>query len=347
MPPAMLHPADLAEAFALGRPQGPLTAVPGAWSNRLWRLETERGRYAVKELRGSAGTAGWRQRLRVAMAVEQAAWTAGTVPMAEPVAAAAAGGWLAEVATTGGDRATVRCHRWVPGVPATAVVPSPALAADAGRSLAAIHALGLPASSTTAADVDPLAPAAWHRLVAEAHRGGLAWAGELAGLTPLVVRLAERLEALRRAGRAMLRSHRDLDPKNAVVRPDARVALLDWDYAGPTLAASELLVTAVSFAGGADGEPDAACVRACVRGYLDAGGRPRPPDLLDTALIHRESLDWLWRNVDRCLGRRVRDPADRQLAERLAPRLIGSFAAEVATVDRWASRLLEHPERSG
>lgn len=347
MLPAMLDPADLAEAFALGRPQGPLTAVPGAWSNRLWRLETERGRYAVKELRGSAGTAGWRQRLRVAMAVEQAALTAGTVPMAEPVAAAAAGGWLAEVATTGGDRATVRCHRWVPGAPATAVAPSPALAADLGRSLAAIHALGLPASSTTAADVAPLAPAAWHRLVAEAHRGGLAWAGELAGLTPLVVRLAERLDALRRAGRAMLRSHRDLDPKNAVVRPDARVALLDWDHAGPTLAASELLVSAVSFAGGADGEPDAACVRACVRGYLDAGGRPRPPDLLDTALIHRESLDWLWRNVDRCLGRRVRDPADRQLAERLAPRLVGSFAAEVATVDRWASRLLEHPERSG
>jgi Phosphotransferase enzyme family len=335
---AVLDPARVAGAFALGEPRGPLVPVPGAWSNRLWRLQTERGAFAVKELRGSAAAAGWRQRLRDAMAVERAAWAAGTVPMAEPVAAAV-GGWLAEAATAGGDRATLRCHRWVPGTPAAALAPSPAAAADVGRSLAAIHALGLPAPATTADEVAPLELPAWDRLVAEARQAGLAWAAELAGLTPLVRELAERLEALRRAGRAMLRSHRDLDPKNAVVRADARVALLDWDYAGPTLPAAELLSTALSFAGGAGGEPDAACVRACVRGYLDAGGRPQAPDLLDAALLHREGLDWLWRNVDRCLGRRLDGPGDLPLARRLAPRLVGSFPAEVATVDRWAGRL--------
>jgi Phosphotransferase enzyme family len=334
-----LDPARVAGAFGLGEPRGPLVAVPGAWSNRLWRLETERGEFAVKELRGSAAAPGWRRRLRDAMAVERAAWAAGTVPMARPVAAAA-GGWLAEVATTSGGHATLRCHRWVPGTPAAGLAPSPALAADVGRSLAAIHALGLPAPATTADGVAPLPLAAWERLVAEARRARLAWAGELAGLAPLVRELAERLEALRRAGRRMLRSHRDLDPKNAVVRPDARVALLDWDYAGPVPPAAELLGTALSFAGGAAGEPDAACVGACVHGYLDAGGRPQAPDLLDAAFLHREGLDWLWRNVDRCLGRRLDDPGDLPLARRLAPRLVGSFPAEVATVDRWAGRLL-------
>ena len=139
----------------------------------------------------------------------------------------------------------------------------------------------------------------------------------------------------------MVLSHRDLDPKNAVVRPDRRVALLDWDYAGPILAASELLVTALSFAGGTL-QPDAGCVRACVGGFLDAGGQVQPPDLLDTAAIHQESLGWLWLNVDRCLGRRLREPADQQLGQRLAPQLLDAFAAEVATVDRWAGRLLEH-----
>jgi hypothetical protein len=87
----------------------------------------------------------------------------------------------------------------------------------------------------------------------------------------------------------MVWSHRDLDPKNAVLRPDRRVALLDWDYAGPILAAGELLVTALSFAGSTL-QPDAVCVRACVRGFLDAGGHVQPPDLLDTAVIHRERL---------------------------------------------------------
>jgi hypothetical protein len=83
-------------------------------------------------------------------------------------------------------------------------------------------------------------------------------------------------------------------------------------------------------------------VRACVRGFQDAGGRIQPPDLLDTAAIHQEGLAWLWLNVDRCLGRRLRDRADQRLAQRLASQLPGSFAAQVATVDRWAGRLLEH-----
>ena len=340
----MLDPARLAEAFALGRPQGPLAPVPGAWSNRLWRLETEQGRFAIKELRGLAAAGGWPDRLQVAMTVEQAAWTAGTIPMAEPMTAVGSGGWLAEVATTAGERATVRCHRWVPGTPATGLAPNPAMAADVGRSLAAIHTLGLAAPATTATGLVWLPLAAWHKTVTQARRAGLAWAGQLVGLTPLVEQLAQRLHALQGQGRPMVLSHRDLDPKNAVVRPHGTVALLDWDYAGPMLAASELLVTALSFAGGTL-QPDAACVRACVRGFLDAGGNVQPPDLLDTAVIHQESLGWLWLNVDRCLGRRLRDPADQQLGQRLAPQLIGSFAAEVAAVDRWAGRLLEQPGR--
>jgi hypothetical protein len=276
----MLDPARLAEAFALGQPQGPLVLVPGAWSNRLWRLKTEQGRFA-----------------------------------------------------------------WVPGTPATRVAPSPAMAADVGRSLAALHALGLAAPVTTATGLAGLSLAAWHQTVAQAHRAGVAWAGELAGLTGLVEQLAQRLHTLNGQGRRMVLSHRDLDPKNAVVRPDRRVALLDWDHAGPTLTASELLVTALSFAGGTL-QPDAVCVRACVRGFLDAGGTLQPPDLLDTAVMHQESLGWLWLNVDRCLGRRLRDPADQQLGQRLAPQLIGAFAAEVATVDRWAGQLLEQPGQS-
>jgi hypothetical protein len=340
----MLDPARLADAFALGLPQRPLVPVAGAWSNRLWRLETTQGRFAVKELRRPAAAGGWSQRLEAAMAVEHAAWTAGAVPMAEPVAAAG-GGWLAEVATAAGDRATVRCHRWVPGTPATTLAPCRTVAADVGRSLAAIHTLGL-AAGTTATGLDPLPVAAWHQTASDARQAGMAWAGQLAGLTPLVEQLAGRLQALQRQGRPMLGSHRDLDPKNAVVRPDGRVALLDWDHAGPVLPAGELLATALSFAGGPVG-PDAACAGACVRAYLAAGGRVGRGDLLDAAAVHQEGLGWLWLNVDRCLGRRVRDAAEAQLAQRLTPRLIGSFAAKVATIDGWASRLLEQPRRSG
>ena len=85
-------------------------------------------------------------------------------PMAEPMPAAT-GGWLAEVATTTGERVTVRCHRWVPGTPATAVAPNPAMAADVGRSLAAsellatapCHSPAAPSSRTLPASAAALA----------------------------------------------------------------------------------------------------------------------------------------------------------------------------------------------
>jgi hypothetical protein len=36
--------------FELGRPVRPAESVPGGLSNDLWRLETERGAFAVKRL---------------------------------------------------------------------------------------------------------------------------------------------------------------------------------------------------------------------------------------------------------------------------------------------------------
>ena len=47
--PAPPDAAAVAEAFGLAHPVG-LTTVVGAWSNRVFRLDTAVGSYAVKEL---------------------------------------------------------------------------------------------------------------------------------------------------------------------------------------------------------------------------------------------------------------------------------------------------------
>lgn len=89
------------------------------------------------------------------------------------------------------------------------------------------------------------------------------WAPLLMSLRPLVEELRSEFENLRDRAEPMLVMHRDVNPKNAVQRGDGVVALVDWDYAGPVLPASELLGVALSFAGGPS-DADEDCVSACI-----------------------------------------------------------------------------------
>src|SRR5579863_1883583 len=66
----------------LGTPKGPMTRVPGKSSNRLYRLETDQGSFAVKEL--NLVDRGWRYHADVVYRFERAAFAAG-IPMPEPL----------------------------------------------------------------------------------------------------------------------------------------------------------------------------------------------------------------------------------------------------------------------
>jgi hypothetical protein len=59
-------------ASALGTPRRPVVPVSGGHSNQLWRLETDQGRWAVKQMNRSVGD-WWLDALTTAMRVEAAA----------------------------------------------------------------------------------------------------------------------------------------------------------------------------------------------------------------------------------------------------------------------------------
>jgi len=230
------------ERFGLGKMVAPALPVEEAWSNDVFRVRTGSGVYAVK-LYPVEWSTGQPNTLREAMAFECTVLKQGKVLMPQPVTVDSA--WLIDIVIESGTRAA-RCHDWIDGTPATREALTPDLIRAAGRSLGALHALHMPggdSSQLSSPDMDR-----WDRAVRGASGQRFSWAGEFAALTPILRSLATDLELLRSERRPMRISHRDFDPKNAVVDAAGRLVVTDWDNAGPVSAEAELVIAATSFA---------------------------------------------------------------------------------------------------
>lgn len=335
-PPARAEPTAPWSAIldAFGLPSATLAprGVVGGWSHHLWRVETTSGAYAIKELVEPAGD-WWMEQLKVAVALEQVAWRAGTVPMAHPIAAEC-GELVGEVPVANGRR-LYRCHRWIEGSPCWDLPPSVAQAASVGKTVAAIADLAI-TGGTTRENLAWNALDAYEATVDEAEATAQDWASLLVALRPLVEQLRAEFEVLRDRCEPMLVMHRDVDPKNAVHGPDGDVMLVDWDYAGPVLPAGELLTAALSFAGGSAGA-DAECVTACIEAF--AAESRYPVRFTDAApLIVEESLRWTMVNAWRALGHRGKSEADRTRAADIVRSVAPRLPSEAAAVLRWAER---------
>ncbi|NYE71329.1 Ser/Thr protein kinase RdoA (MazF antagonist) [Microlunatus parietis] len=227
--------------FDLGDPIESPVAVAEAWSNEVYRVRTRRGAFAVKLFPPNLSSSRLQVLLR-AIFFEQWVLADG---IAAPVPVLTRDGEvLAELPVRAGVR-MARCHEWVFGTPASQVVGTDGIAASAGQVLGRLHALQVPGGDTSqlqGPDQDR-----WARAVAASRAAGQPWVDELVAITPLVRRLADQIDDLRRQRRPMQLSHRDFDPKNAVLDADGRLIITDWDFAGPVVAGVELVTAAASF----------------------------------------------------------------------------------------------------
>ena len=238
----------------LGVPVGPMTRVHGGFANRMYRLDTDQGSFAVKELnlldRRSAYHA------EDVFRFERAAFAAG-IPMPEPISA--------------GPGTLV--HRWVEGEKMPEAPVSPAYAFEVGEILARIHALdvawaGVSSEEPTARD--------WPELAERATATGQPWAGELASRVETFLAIACFVDACERPGPVVL-THRDIQPWNLLAR-EGRPVVLDWELSGMLDLSGELGSTALSLAKGPgfdDIRP--AVFRSVLDGYVAGGGALPPP----------------------------------------------------------------------
>jgi hypothetical protein len=164
-----------------------MTAVGGAWSNRVYRIDGGGHSFAVKEMRNPWADPRWAHWLREAWSFEQRALAAGvTAPL--PVPNPADGGCLAWVnRRDGSSPAAVRLHRWVDGRPVAAGPVEPAVAGWAARVLATLHNLRVRPRDRSLFPVPDTGTATrWPELTDAAQESGVAWAGQMKEVTPAV-----------------------------------------------------------------------------------------------------------------------------------------------------------------
>lgn len=238
----------------LGVPTGPLVRVHGGFANRMYRLDTDQGSFAVKELNLVDRRSTYQ--LEDVFRFERAAFDAG-VPMPEPIAA----------------RDGTLVHRWVVGEKMPEAPVSAAYAYEIGEILARIHALDV---AWTDAPGDDPTPLDWAELAARAVATGQPWAEELASHVETFLEIASFVDTCERPGPVVL-THKDIQPWNLLAR-DGRPVVLDWELSGLLDLSSELGSTALSLAKGPgfdDVRP--AVFRSVLDGYVAGGGTLPPP----------------------------------------------------------------------
>lgn len=227
--------------------------VHGGFANRMYRLDTDQGSFAVKEL--NLLDRRWTYHVEDVFRFERAAFSAG-VPMPEPISA---------------SHHTL-VHRWVEGETVPEAPVSAAYACEVGEILARVHALDV---AWTHASVEDPTPRDWPELAARATASELPWADELAARVETFLAIAHFVDTCERPGPGVL-THKDIQPWNLLAR-DGRPVVLDWELSGMLDLSGELGSTALSLAKGPgfdDIKP--AIFRSVLDGYV-AGGGALPP----------------------------------------------------------------------
>jgi Ser/Thr protein kinase RdoA (MazF antagonist) len=263
----------VADRFGWAPPRSMVLAGEGAMG-RIWRLDTETGTYAVKELYWASD-----------LAVEEAA-VARQVPFCNLARAA---GIVApgSLRTESGRyvialpeelcRRLIRAYEWIDG---RTLTMDDGAADWAGRTEAIIEGLAVPGGDQ---ELDPWgyrSPSAeeWAALADRCQAAGQPWAGALRQSIPHFVALPEWVRP--HDPDDLILTHTDFQRHNVMVDRTGRFVLLDWDDAGPSMPSRALgrLLNNWHIDGTA---VDHEGIKQTVRGYRAAGGTAKISEVAD------------------------------------------------------------------
>ena len=262
----------------LGTPLRPMTRVYGKSSHRMFRLDTDQGSFAVKQLRADLG---WVRRDGDVFRLERAAFAAG-IPMPEPVSV----------------DTEVLVHRWVEGEPLPGEPVSRKFAFEIGEILARIHALHV---AWPDEPVEQPTPKDWAELAGQAAATTQPWADVLVDSVEVFLAIADFVDTCERPGPVVL-THRDIQPWNLLDR-EGRPVVLDWEISGKLDLASELGSTALGLSKGHGfDDVDRSVFQGLLDGYVAEGGALPPPGPSWFVFMIDGWLGFTRRNILRCIA---------------------------------------------
>jgi len=293
MPGAIfVEPEWLTHTFDLGQVQG-LTVAGVGQVNPLGvlRLETSKGRYAIKQMD--------REPKRLALRIESIAFESG-FPMSEPILTRTAQRYA--VLPHQHRPIWVRAYRWVDGTPYAWGHVSTGASTEVGRLLALLHALPVPMGELRD-DVpwSALGSDGWAELASRGLQLGLPWGPVLRDRVATLTSLEAHILHHFVTDEPMVPSQRDLHPPNVIRGPEGRHRLVDWDAAGPVNAREEVATFALVWATPPGESPRADAVQAFIHGYRGAGGRFETRGIADFTHQLSSRLNWVRYNLERDL----------------------------------------------
>jgi fructosamine-3-kinase len=244
----------VADAFSLGPPVAPMVLAARGEQGVIWRLDTEEGSFAVKELSIRQGE------LDVAKEVafqEGAAAHASSYSVARTLRTPA-GGVLAEVSGR-----QIRVQTWLEMAAADPWLDPTGV----GVMLAELHAAGEPRSDPVDGwYTSPVGEQRWQELLRRL-------TARTAPVTALMESALPRLVALERLlepARLPRTCHRDLWADNVRTTPAGGLCVFDWDNCGPADPGHELAMLAFEFGMGSSER-----IRPLYDAYVQHGGPGR------------------------------------------------------------------------
>jgi hypothetical protein len=299
----------LVQHYGLGRATGPMRRVQRTWAGHVWELEASGGRVTFTELFDYVRP----EDMEVEAGLVERAITAG-IRAPTPIRSGA-GAVIAQV-----DGVNWRAHSWVRLGPAPTKPPAPGTASAAGRVLARLHALALPAPRPVVRWLTHRRPErAWLALVDEARRQGVVWADALAAAVPAFLTLDAVRDDRDPNARAIL-SHASLSPDVVRIAGRDEIVVTGWEHASAIPADWELGDALRSWSQGSDLELGAAAARSLLAAYRELADAPDELQLTMFASSVNAVLNWIATRVEIALS--CEDEERRALAARSLPALL-------------------------
>ena len=301
--------AAVAAAFDLGAPHGPLVAVERQWAGQAWCLTTDRGRWLARRLFDWFDEGA----VEAEVLLAQSAAAIG-IKTLRPVRSKAG----AVVETLDGAR--WRVYELPPLGPEPSVPADPRHAAAAGRILARVHGLRLPAPQPVQRWLTfARSEEQWQALHRAAEERGAPWAARLAEALPAIAEVSGIVEPTHEDDATVL-SACHYAPNTFRVAGADDLAVVSWEHAGAMPPRWDLGGTLAAWSEGVLHRVNAPAAKAVLTGYAEETELPGPLDLGIFSATVCGSLNWLASRIRIALTEP--DAERREQADRAVPWLL-------------------------
>jgi thiamine kinase-like enzyme len=262
----------------------------------MWRINTNRGSFAIKELDATI-----MQRPGIHESYIQSEKIAASLKSKQIPAATAIINHNIPLYET--DGIIVMVFPWIEGKTLTLNQVTTEHAKQIGAVVAAIHAANIKTFDLPIPEAHFISAERWHDLVEKALNNKLVWADVANANLPHLIAWSDTYQKAKpRLNKHLIISHTDMDPKNVIWCDAQSPVLIDWEGAGFINPTAEVVNVAIEWSGITEMLFREDIFSAVIEGYRNGGGCMIKSDMLDAfhGLIGGY-LGWLEFNMIRSL----------------------------------------------